>query len=969
MSPERWDRIKSLFSAALSVAPEQQAAFLERECPDDSSVRVEVSRLLERDRSQHDVAGGAFKEQAASFAPGQLAGGRFRILRFLGSGGMGQVYEAEDILLDEHIALKALRPEIASDPANLTRFRHEIQLARRITHTNVCRIFDLEMHEENGMPVAFLTMELLNGETLATRLAQSGALAEDQALRLARQMAEGLAAAHQCGVVHRDFKSGNVMLVAGRDGAARAVITDFGLACDPEVHAGTRTLSGSGNLIGTLDYMAPEQLEHGRTSFRSDVYSLGLVLFEMVTGKLPFVADTPIGSALRRMRDAPPSPRTLRPELSPVWDSVIARCLETDPEKRFADGPEVAAALGPGSSPAVVRRPPRRTLWAAATVVTVLVLASVLWILRIFTPTAPTVFTPVPLTSFPGLEFHPALSPNGELVAFAWDGEKQDNVDIYVKQIASQALHRVTTNPAVDFSPAWSPDGQRLAFRRVLPEGVSQVIITSYLGGPERKLAEWRYPQARMASGGGRSFPTSPQAYRELCWSPDGKWLVAAGKNAPGAPEGLFAVSTDTGETRQLTSPPVGYDGDFDPALSPDGRMLAFARTPVGLLSEIYIMPVSPDLAAAGAAHQITFDDQVSASPAWTADGRAIIYSTGRREGFSRLTRVALSRGAAAAPPEPVQGIREPAEQPTISRDGRRLAYTVILRDLNIWELRLPDRLGKPATSTVLLGSTRAELLPQYSPDGTKIAFTSDRSGSYEVWICNRDGSNPVQLTSGGAGNRIDAHWSADGKQIAYVSFAGNQGQVNIVNAEGGTPRRLVSIQEGYGNPSWSHDGKWIYFTCVEKGVRQICRIAVEGGNPIHITKGGGVFGQEDVDGKYLYYSKVKGMVSSVWKVPVGGGEETQVLPEVSAGRNFAVTPRGIYFVARRGNPGGVTANKGPGGAAFQFLNFVTGSTSTVFTANKPLSFGLSVSPKEDSLLFTQIDRTDSDLWLVDNFR
>jgi Tol biopolymer transport system component/serine/threonine protein kinase len=959
MSPERWGRIRSLFSAAVSLAPEQQLAFLEQECPDDPGVRAEVGTLLENERHHRDfMEAEALKNPAASFAPGQLAGGRFRIVRFLGRGGMGQVYEAEDTLLGERVALKAIHPEIASEPANLTRFRNEIQLARRITHTNVCRIFDLEMDEGHGIPLAFLTMELLNGETLAARLNRDGALPADQALMLARQMAAGLAAAHHCEVVHRDFKSSNVMLVPARDGTLRAVITDFGLAREPETRAGTRTLSGSGNLIGTLGYMAPEQLEHGETSFRSDVYSLGLVLFEMVTGELPLTADTPIGAAFRRLRDASPSPRVLRPELSQIWETVIGRCLEKEPGKRYADGAEVAVALGADPIPAG-RRPLPRARWVAAAIVTAFLLASIFWILRIVPSQAPAVFKPVPLTSFPGLEFHPSLSPDGELVAFAWDGQKQDNLDIYVKQIGSGALQRVTTDPAVDVSPAWSPDGQRIAFHRVLPEGVSQIIVKSYLGGPERKLAEWPYPHD-AGMGGGR---------RVLCWSPDGKWLVASGRSALGAPTGLFAISMDTGESRRITSPPVGYGGDSDPALSPDGRRLAFARTSVGSLSEIYLMTVSANLAAAGEARRITFDDQVSASPAWTRDGRAIIYSTGRREAYSRLKRVALSRGAAATPAEPLQGIREPAEQPAISRDGHRLAYTMITRDLNIWELRLPDRLGKAATAASLIDSTRAELLPDYSPDGKKIAFTSDRSGAYEIWVCDRDGSNPAQLTSGGAGNRLDPHWSADGKQIAYVSFAGNQGQVNIVNADGGTPRVLVRVSEGYGNPTWSHDGKWLYFTCAGKGGRQVCKIAVQGGPPVQITKGGGVFAQEAADGEHVYYSKVKGLQSGVWKVPVGGGEETQVLPDVSTGRSFAVTPRGIYYVTRRGQPRGVMANNGPGGATLQFLTFATGSISTVFTTEKQLSIGLSVSPDEKSLLYTQIDRTDSDLWLVDNFR
>jgi len=971
MMPERWQRIRALFTGALSLAPEEQASYLERECPDDPGLRAEVRNLLENEqRDGHFLEPGVPSDGPSSFAPGELVGGRFRIVRLLGRGGMGEVYEAEDILLSERVALKTIRPEIATDPKTLMRFRHEIQLARRITHANVCRIFDLQMHQKNGAPVAFLTMELLAGETLAARLERGGALPKEEALTLARQIAAGLAAAHQCGVVHRDFKSGNVMLVPGKEGAERAVIMDFGLAHDPGKHSRSHTLTASGKLMGTLDYMAPEQLETRKTSFRSDVYSLGLVLFEMVTGQLPFADLGPTVSLWRRLHARPPSPRTLRRELSRMWESVIAGCLERDPAKRFASAVEVATALAASPMPGQVHRYGRRAVLLTAGV-GVILLALLALFFRTANHATPTVFQPTPLTSFPGVEFHPALSPDGKLVAFAWDGEKQDNVDIYIKQIASGALHRMTTDPAADISPAWSPDGEQIAFRRVLPQGVSQLIVVSYLGGAERKLAEWPYtPQVRLAGG-----LSNARVWRDLCWSPDGKWLIASGRSAPAGSHALFAISAESGETRQLTWPPPGDEGDACPALSPSGHTLAFARAAGALHSEIYVLPVSADLVPTGAARQITFGDRMAASPVWTADGDTLIFSAGAREDPRSLSRIGLFRipvsGPAAflpgAAPMPLLGTGDSAYQPTISRDGRRLAYAQILQDLNIWELRLPAKSGTSPTAVSLIASTRSDLLGEFSPDGMKIAFTSDRSGSYEVWICDRDGSHPVALTSLHTRFTGSPHWSPDGKQIAFVSHAGNQSQVYTIAANGGTPSRLTNLPDRPGAPTWSRDGQWIYFSYPQKGLMQVWKIPAQGGASVQVTKGGGAFALESVDGKYLFYSKTTGLQISVRQVPVEGGAETEILPAISLTRNFFVTARGIYFVARTGS-GGTAMHNSPRGASIQFLSFATGATETVFTTEKPLSHGLAVSPDGHSLLYTQLDRTQSNLWLVDDY-
>jgi serine/threonine-protein kinase len=424
MDSERWERVKELFEAALEREEPERLPFLVQACPNDEALRREVESLL----AGHNQAGdfmqtGAACQRAAAvltqasppstFSPSEIISHRFKVLRSLGHGGMGEVYEARDLDRDVQVALKTILPEIAADPKTLARFKQEIEMALRVAHRNVCRVHDLERHQPpagSGKPeVVFLTMELLDGETLADRLRRQGRMTCAEALPLIRQMADGLAAAHKVGVVHCDFKPGNVMLVSEGSAALdsgpstpsggpakiapegstanrplRAVITDFGLAraMRPTITRETlqKTLSTGGQLVGTLAYMAPEQLEGRPATPASDVYALGLVAYEMITGQQPFSGPTPLAGAYQRLNESPPSPRSLAPELDPSLESVVLRCLETKPAARYANASEVVVALSaPGYAPFARRRrfrgAPARS---AAIAVGVLILTAVL---------------------------------------------------------------------------------------------------------------------------------------------------------------------------------------------------------------------------------------------------------------------------------------------------------------------------------------------------------------------------------------------------------------------------------------------------------------------------------------------------------------------------------------------------------------------------------------------------------------
>ena len=320
---------------------------------------------------------------------GEILAGRYRIVACLGQGSVGEVYEAEDLEVRQRIAVKVLRPDVTQDERILRRFEQETQLARRLSHPSLCRTYDLGHHSSPKGTRVFLTMELLRGETLEARLARRR-LTPAEALPIVRQIAEALAAAHAAGIVHRDLKSSNVFLVAdpGAPGATRAVVTDFGFAWNLEQDGSSETLTKTGELIGSPAYMAPEQVRGEKATPAADIYALGVVLYEMVTGELPFVGKSAFYTALMRLQEDPPAPRAKVPELDPVWESVILRCLQRAPADRFADLREIVSALEEGTpaAPPQGEAGSRRGRWLGLTALLPFVLAGTVALLFPFVP-------------------------------------------------------------------------------------------------------------------------------------------------------------------------------------------------------------------------------------------------------------------------------------------------------------------------------------------------------------------------------------------------------------------------------------------------------------------------------------------------------------------------------------------------------------------------------------------------------
>jgi Tol biopolymer transport system component/predicted Ser/Thr protein kinase len=877
--------------------------------------------------------------------------GPYEIVEPLGAGGMGEVYRARDTRLDRTVALKVLPSELSGNPKRRERLEREARAISRLSHPHICALHDIGREGETD----FLVMEYLEGETLAGRL-KKGRLPLDQTLRYATEIAGALDEAHRHGVVHRDLKPGNVMLT--RSGAK---LLDFGLAKlrdtglrqngDGDTESALPTLDDSltdeGTILGTYSYMAPEQLEGRPTDARTDVFAFGAMLHEMVTGKRAFEGKNRASVIAAILEREPPLVSTLEP-LSPAGlDHVVRTCLAKDPDDRWQSAHDLKAELRwiveGGSRPGSLRtwrRPQWRTSASRLGVVTLLALGAALgwWLFasRTADRTPPVRITP--FTADGGAKAQPRFSPDGEEVAYDWAGPADDNWDIYVKALGAGAKPlRLTDHPDNDWGPAWSPDGRRIAFVR-WTDAAAAVYTVPSLGGQERKVIDLEAPPYYLFVG---FVPT-------LSWSPDGEWLAFPEREAGSAPYRIVRLSLATLEKQVLTSPPPGSLGDLFSSVSPDGRHLAFVRS-----NDVWVQRLG-----GGPARRLTSGHYTYCPGlAWAPDGVEIFYChavTGVALGISRV-RLAGGR------PEPLAGVGPNACWPTIR--GDRLVYgQEIPAPWSLW--RTPGRKALPPDRAPekLIASSQPDYNPDYSPDGRRIAFASERSGVANIWVCESDGTNPVQLT------RFESYagtprWSPDGRKIVFDSPEKGNTDVWLIDAEGGIPRPLTHETSEDFRGSWSRDGQWIYFVSDRTGTLQTWKMPAEGGPATQVTRGGGNYARESGDGRHLYYTK--GPHTGIWRVPVDGGEEIEVLPgPIPYFWDWALVRDGIYFAME----GGVSGRRHE--YRLQFLDFGSGGVTELYRKEGAFSFGsLAVSPDERWILHGESPLGESELMLVENFR
>ncbi len=555
---------------------------------------------------------------------------------------------------------------------------------------------------------------------------------------------------------------------------------------------------------------------------------------------------------------------------------------------------------------------------------------------------------PVPLTAYPGLALQPTFSPDGNEVAFSWNGEKQDHYEIYRKLIGQGEPLRLNTGPLGGYSPAWSPDGRFIAYFRRSRSGNTEVCVIPALGGPVRPLADV------MPSGWVMNFP-----HETLAWTHDGKWLIVPDWPGAGQPAGLFLVSVDSGEKRRLTS--AEYGDEF-PSLSPDGRTLAFVRALAdGLHQDVYLLSLTKGFEAPGEPQRLTYENRLVESPVWTRDGKEIVFSSGGWWGERNTRRIAVSeRGSPANYHPRATSFGEDATTLSISSTTDRLVYSRVSQIVNIYRLELSPTGNAIGTPQRVTPTSRVNIQPNFSPDGKRLVFTSTRSGNQEIWISDLDGLNPRQLTSVGGALTSDSSWSPDGKAIVFNSQWKGLSDIYVVNVEGGPPTALTNGKYGNYWPTWSRDGKWIYFMSNRTGRLAVYKVPAGGGDPIQVLpKGTWGFPLESADGKWIYMLAWDGR-PGLWKVPIDGGKGILLIKSPDA-LNYAVADGGVFFLD------GHWADNA--NASIDFLDFASGKAKLVVKTGKPISMGLAVSPDQRWLLFTEVEYFGSDLMLVDNFR
>jgi Tol biopolymer transport system component len=885
--------------------------------------------------------------------PGTLIG-PYEIVAFLGAGGMGEVYQAQDPRLNRMVALKILPAALVVDEERRRRFVQEAQLASSLQHPNIVTIYDIGSAGE----IEYLAMELVRGRTLDSLIPHKGLRLAD-ALRYGIQITDALAAAHAAGVVHRDLKPSNIM-VTDQD---QIKILDFGLATlaarglaasQDETRVQTAIDTGAGTILGTIAYMSPEQAEGKKVDERSDIFSFGAILYEMLSGQRAFRADsTP--ATLAAVINADPKPLThFAHDVPQAVERLVSRCLRKDLSRRAQHASDVKVTLeelredstsGALASPG--QAPSRRWLPAGIAVVAglgvvvagVLGLAAAALIWWRQAPGAPVTLIPVPLTALPGAEESPSFSPDGSQIAFDWSPDLNGGADVYVQLTDGTSTRRRLADDGVfRGGPSWSPDGKLIALWRATSRTSDVTLgLISPLGGPERQLISWNSRPSRIA------------------WSPDGRWLAVSPVNArTSVAGGIELVSPNTGERISWVTIDPAFAGSAEPAFSPDGRRVAYTHTTGDFTGEVHIVPVSADGKPAGPPVPLGYKGQELHSPVWTADGKSLLLIDGSSSSNGGVVRVPIDA------PDHAQRLAglDHATAVAMSRDGRKLAFARGGNNEDIWrlDLRDPSKSGPFAQSTLWDGGA------EYSPDGRQIAFGSNRGGAREIWVMDADGGNARPLTSFNGPVPGTSRWSPDGRQLAFDGRPDGNSDIFVVPADGGPVRQLTKVPSEDARPAWSTDGRWIYFSSNRSGRSEIWRVRSNGGDATQITRNGGSAAVASPDGAHLFYKRA-GDTGPIHQIGLdGSGDAPAVSEPTYAVLPFTVTRSGLWFV-------GLPSAARP----YWSLRMLRFSDRTIVEMAKlderPDGLAVSVSPDERYALLTKLDVSGSDLLLVNDFR
>jgi eukaryotic-like serine/threonine-protein kinase len=873
MTPERWQQVKQIFQSALERNPAERSAFLNQACADDPALRSEVESLI----ASHDQAGDSIEAMAAEAATemlgddqaGQIVGkqiGHYQVLSRLGRGGMGEVFLARYSSLGRKVALKLLRSDFTRNEERLRRFRQEARAASALNHPNILTIHEIGQEDS----LHFMATEYVEGETLREHLAGAH-ITLGQTLDVAVQVASALAAAHQAGIIHRDIKPENVMLRT--DGYVK--VLDFGLAklvepktFDTAAPTLAKVETEPGVVMGTFSYMSPEQARGLTVDARTDIWSLGVMIYEMAAGRQPFEGETASDVMSLILQKEPPPLAHSWPEVPAELERIVRKALRKDKEERYqtikdllidlrnlrkeleleaemersappmsgrpvSSGQSAAATAHSASSAEYIVTEIKQHKRAAAMILGIIIVSAVgFYLLSRRRPATKEASlrnaTFTQLTDQAGPEYFPSLSPDGK--SFVYASYAAGNWDIYLQRVGGKNPINLTKDSAADDTqPAFSPDGERVAFRSEREGG--GIFLMGATGESVKRLTNFGFNPA---------------------WSPDGKEIACAdegpldpaSRNNPNSR--IWAVNVATGEKRLVTK-----EDSIQPNWSPHGYRIAYGGRRNAAQRDIWTIP-----AGGGEAIEVTNDAAVEGSPVWSPDGK-YLYFASDRSGSMNVWRVPIEEttGKVLGPAEAVTTPSPYSAQLSFSRDGKRMVYMHMVTSGNLQRVAFdPVRetvTGQPVWITqgsrtaafpnlspdgewlafrALVGQHENLFVvrgdgtglrqltddvykdrePRWSPDGKRIAFFSDRTGKWEVWMINADGSGLHQITYATA-PALNPTWSPDGSRIAYRNAGSNPSIIEVGKPwQEQTPQVLPSIGElsDWGPWSWSPDGR-----------------------------------------------------------------------------------------------------------------------------------------------------------------
>jgi eukaryotic-like serine/threonine-protein kinase len=799
--------------------------------------------------------------------------GPYEILSPLGAGGMGEVYKAKDTRVDRTVALKVPPEEFFGNDERRTRFGREAKLLASLNHPGIATLYSFE--EISGRHV--LTMELIEGEDLSQRLA-SGPLPLEEALAFARQIAEALEAAHEKGVIHRDLKPSNIRVTPG----GRIKLLDFGIAklaepaerVDPE----SPTMTAAGIVLGTPAYMSPEQVRGQAVDRRTDIWSLGCVLYEMLAGKRAFDGRT-VSDVLAGVLQHEPDLSRLPQATPAAARHLLSRCLEKDANRRLRDAGD--ARLEIEAVEAGLRSDGGRRLSGrakAGVALTAMALAAVAVLAYRKMGVTASERAPQPnltqLTSATGVEQFPAWAPDGARLLYA--AESGAVRKIFVKSLAAGEERQLTSGDFDDIQPAWSPDGRTVLFVRSQAAGKRLEpgdVFGQYDGGDVWSLDIESGKETKILQ---KAFDPS--------FSPDGS-RIAVDANFAG-PRRIWLVDASGSNPQQLTTDVTEAVSHVRPRWSPDGTKVVFQNVERTKF-HVRVADVATKTIA-----WVTNDLYRELNPAFSPSGKWIYFSSDRTGGLNIWRLPVRPDGVPSGAPQQLTTGAGQDVDIAISRDGRRLAFAILQQNADLWKLPVSPETGRAeGAPQQILATTREESRGAWSPDGTRIAFNSDRAGDMNIWILTTADGSTRRLTKGSGGD-YQPEWSPDARRIVFFSARSGNADVWSADVDSGALTQLTKSPSIDINPFFSPDGSRIAYQSDQSGRLEAWVMNADGSAPRQLSHEGvsGHFLRWTPNGQSILLRCTCGGTPQTLRAPLSG-EEPQPVGEMVGGAHMSLSP------------------------------------------------------------------------------